>query len=64
MLLAHNSGEDDCPMHSRMSPTIDALSRLVDVKPKVKEDFLAVREQFPCNGFAVAPLEYFVRANQ
>lgn len=63
-LHLNNSGKGYCPRKQRLSPITNGLSRLVDVKPKVKEDFLAVEEQFPCNTFAFLPLEQFVSANQ
>lgn len=36
------------------------LKSMVDIKPKVLEDFMAIREKFPCNNYVLTYLPLFV----
>lgn len=45
------TGADDCPHASQIYPGVfDELNSLVEIRPKVVQDFMAIREKFPCYG--------------
>lgn len=51
----------DCPSHtSQLSEELDKLKTMIDIRPKVIEDFTTIRETFPCNSAAQICLKRFV----
>lgn len=51
----------DCPSHtSQLSEELDKLKTMIDIRPKVIEDFTTIREKFPCNSAAQICLKRFV----
>lgn len=59
--VVYHAATDDCPANSRRySEAIDKLRLMVDLKPKVIEDAINLRDQFPCNDAVLEFLEHFV----
>lgn len=51
----------DCPdLVQRNSLTIHDLKRMIDIKPKVIQDFNVIREKFPCTQEVVFQLRRVV----
>lgn len=51
----------DCPnITERYSKSIDKLKTMVDLKPRVIEDVISIRDKFACNDKAIKFIENFV----
>lgn len=51
----------DCPNLTRLySEIFDKLKSMIDIRSTVALDFTAIREKFPCNGYAYDFLNRFV----
>lgn len=54
-------GATDCPQQfQRYSELTDQLKAFTDIRPKVIEDFITIRDTFPCDLLIYSVLEDFV----
>lgn len=56
-----NKAAADCPeLFESYSKSMDKLKSMIDIKPKVVQDFAAIVEEFPCNQLTQEGLHRFV----
>lgn len=63
MIFLGETDADDCAQYMdslKLSDVENTLKSMTDVKPKVLEDFRAIREKYPCNYHVLRKLALFV----